>query len=480
MTSRQGSTVVASEADAPPLERSSSAVPLGILGASLLAFLTFYLGVWKAEGPLLGLWLGYLSPQYLPYERLLTGAVWLYVLVELVAGRLGEPLDRAHRAVRPLVASVVAGVMFYVLRDTHLSLGDGPSLVNDPQGAVINGGYYTFIEELVGMWLPLRIGRMYFEAGRTPVVAIVLGYRVVSIGFGMLYVAVVANIVRRVAEPRSTALLLLSHAAMLLFLGYVENYVGAFTLLGVGMLLAAQRLREGALQPRDTLLTTGLFAIAAMFHGVAVWAVFSLILLAFATEKARMGRARIIVANVALGLGIIAGVYLLFHYYVTPGVGPVHLEPLVGHSRRPNPFASSWRELGEVRSLREHALALLRVSAPSLIVIVAGIAAAPKRALGAFKRRDVQFVLLFLFGFLVHQLAWRSGLGIYRDWDLFGFTALPLAYLATRAAALLPRHNAIYGLVFGSALLAGFSWPLLQSGAPLPACESNARPWGDS
>ncbi|HEX5661534.1 MAG TPA: hypothetical protein VFX59_30300 [Polyangiales bacterium] len=455
----------------------------GVLVAGFLAFSFAYAGTWKVEGEVVAPWLGYLNTHYVPFERLLSGALWLFVVVELCAGRLGEPLDRFHPAVRTLVTSFAAGLMFYVLRDTTIALGDGPSLVRDPQGAVITGGYYTFVEELVGMWLPLRIARMYLTEGRSPVAAIVLGYRVVSIAFGMLYVGTVATFVRRVAAPRLAALLLLSHAAMLMFMGYVENYVGAFALLAVGFLIAIPRLSSGTLTPRHTLAVTALFALAAMFHGVAVWAVFSLVLLAFATNTERAGwtgRARVIVANVALGLGIIVGVYLLFRYYVTPGVGPVHLEPLVGESRRPNPFANSWEELGQIRPVHEHALALLRVGAPSLLVFLAAIAASPRQVLAVFKGRDVHFALLFLLGFLVHQLVWRSGLGIYRDWDLFAFTTLPLVYLATRVVALLPRHPAIYGLVFGSCVLAGLSWSLAQSAAPFPACESGARPWGDS
>lgn len=63
-------------------------------------------------------------------------------------------------------------------------------------------------------------------------------------------------------------------------------------------------------------------------------------------------------------------------------------------------------------------------------------------------------------GLLVHQLIWVSTLGIVRNWDLFGFTWMPLAYLGYRALEVIEPPPSTALATFALALLGGFSWVL--------------------
>ncbi|HEX6244669.1 MAG TPA: hypothetical protein VFZ61_27310, partial [Polyangiales bacterium] len=222
-----------------------------------------------------------------------------------------------------------------------------------------------------------------------------------------------------------------------------------------------------------------LCALAVLFHGVAVWSVFGLVALAFMTKPARPGvlsRGLIIVTNGALGLGVLGLGFALFYYYLTPGVTPVHVTPLV-HGGPSLPVATSFGELASVRPVGDHALAVLRIGFPALVALLAAALALPRQTLALWSGRDVRFALIWLSGFALHQLLWRSTLGTYRDWDLFGFTAIPLAYLAARAHLLLPRARAIDALLLAIATLAGLSWPLAQTGVALTPADRTPMVW---
>lgn len=456
-------------------ERLRASAPLAVASACLTLV---YGGLLANDGPVTGPWLDYLSPDVVPLDRMLNGALWLAALVEIAAGGPAWLRARSARS-RAAIAALFGGVMFYVLRDTRCELGDGPALVRDPVGAVVGGGYYTFVEELAGMWLPLRLAQVRYHAGVPPVAAIVEGYRIVSIGFGMLYAAAVTLAARNTDAPRRFALLMFGHAALLLFMGYVENYVGAFTLLALGFLRATDALRRGLAAPACTLGTTALCALAVLFHGVAVWSVLALVVLAAYTESGpnrALGFVKTASANAALGLAILAAGYFLFHAYLTPGVTTVHVTPVL-RGGDALPFATSFGALAAVRPLREQALALLRVGSPALVAISTAAIAVPKPVASLLRARDIRFALAFLLGFLAHQLVWRSTLGTYRDWDLFGFTALPLAYLGARASALLPRGHVVYALLLACCTLAGLSWPLTQTGSALSPRDRVPAPW---
>jgi hypothetical protein len=390
-----------------------------LLWATALHFVGHYFGVALSLSPVFARAFAYLRQEVLPLSRLLQGAAALLLLLALVAGPLGTWLAARSRVLRDAAVALVAGAIFYLFRDRLLILGDSPNLVRDPVGAVIQGGYYTFLEELVGMWLPIRIARELFLAGTPPSLALLRAYEAVSILCGGVYTVALGYAARKARYPFAFATLFLANSAVLLFAGYVENYVISALLLALGFLKATQSLREGPVPTGTVVAVTVLFTLALVCHGVAAWSVFALVWLAVVAARGSLPRFVLLgVGHTLLAATLVGATYALFSLWLTPGVGWVHV--------RPGAFLG-WRDMLAHRPWGDHVLALLRVATPALAVLALCTLVFPRAVLGLVRRADIVFALLYLLGFLIHQLVWRSTLGTERDWDLFGFTWLPLA-----------------------------------------------------
>lgn len=404
--------------------------------------------VWTALALLIGVYAGllrapfefikHLDHRLLPPLPLLGGGVWLFVVV--IVTPFGE---RGRDPLRFWIALGLWVGLLVVFRDRLRALGDSASLLRDPIRRLEAGGWYTFYDELVGMWLPLRLARgiaSVFNVYTKP--AIVAAYSALSFVGGGLFFCVAQRLANTLPSPRFALLLLLGAAHSLHFAGYVENYALSSLLLTYGVLLTVENHVKPAL--RITLV----FAAAVVCHAVAVWSVFALVYMAI-RSRAFVRTAAI---HTAAGLGLVGVVVLLFSLWLTPGVGFAHVHG--------DTLLANLVETLRTRSLADHAGLLLRTAAAPLLAIALGLLVQPRAALARLRRPDAIFVLLYLAGFVVHQLVWKSTISLPRDWDLFGYTWLPLVYLA---ALVTPRY---LPLELGLAILqaaVGFSWLLRQA-----------------
>lgn len=462
---RRAASAIARTVGAEPVRRGVACVLLGAAAAFLFAY-------WAEWIPRLPGWggraLAHVRRGMVPLPRLLLAGAMLAVLGTLLVGRPGAVLASRSRLLQAAAAGLFGGFILYLFRDESHTLGDSSAILRDAAGSVTNGGFYTYLEELVGMWLPTRLARWRHEAAGTDARrALLQAYTWVSIGAGVLYVAAVSLAARRAARPAAFCTILLLNAALQHFAGYVENYQTATLLLAIGFLWATDRLRSGLETGMGTVLgTTALFSLAVTCHGVAVWSVGALAWLAAVAARGHPLRfARFTVAGTAVAAVILGGVYLLFTRWLTPGVSTVHLGG--GDRGLLDPawpmFLKGWNAMMAHRPLRDHAWAIARVAAPSLLVLAALLLTVPRAVGRAAASRDGIFALAFLAGFLVHQGVWVSKIGLERDWDLFGFTWLPLAYLAWRAFAEADLPRIAEPLVAVVSLLGGFTWVLAHA-----------------
>lgn len=399
----------------------------------------------------------YLPRTRLPSERLLSGAALAaLLLLALAPARDEAPSTPRRRATRYGSVALAAFALFYTARDKVSSLGDGRALLRDPVSSVEAGRNYAFLDELVGMWLPLRVARALHTAlswrGRE---AIQWGYAYVAFASGVGFCLVLAALLPRVRRPRALATLLLVNAATLFFCGYVENYGLASTLVACGLLPALLALRAGECGPRHVFVATACCSAAVACHAVTCWSVFALVALAFAAVPPWRAGLKRFAATAAGGLaiagGVLGAIYLLFSKWITPGVQSVH-----GNGRS----ILSRAEMFVHRPPAEHTLAILRVALPAVVVLAAALLVAPARTLRRLVRADALVALALFAGFMVHQLIWRSGYNTYTDWDLFGFTWFPLAYLAHAAYESTDPPPWTEGALFALCVLGGLGWPL--------------------
>jgi hypothetical protein len=377
----------------------------------------------------------YLDWVRTPPDKVFTAATLGLVLVWL-AGRV-PARGRPWIVARDLLLTLVYAAGFYwAVREVRHDLGDGPALMRDPVGAVIRGVHYTFLDELIGMWLPIRLAQRFFAGGKPdgmePVLALEWGYQLVSVSAGVVFTGVAAFTSRKLPQRHLLLVLLLLGAMARLFAGYVENYSFCNALLGVVFLIGATALRRArdrqdraATRRGLVLLAAALSALAVSFHAVAVWCVFALALYAIvATPESLRARALTAIPAAVVGLLTLAAIWQLFTKWVTPGVGFVHANRFV--------MGDTFKRVLHDRTLPEHAMAIAKVGLPSLVMGGLALVVAPRAALRLLRARDVWFALLWLAGFLVHQAIWTSTIGMRQDWDLFGLTWLPLAWLAWR------------------------------------------------
>jgi hypothetical protein len=439
------------------LGRFVRALPRGIWFTGVLGALVVLTRHWlRAPGPParedVALAFEHLDLVHTPPRELLFAGTLAAILVALIARM---PRRGAAAITRACIAlGAVAACFFFFVRDTHHDLGDGRALLHDPVGAVANGGYYTFLDEVAGMWLPIRIAQVLHAHGMQAVVALERAYVGVSIASGVLFVVAVALAGRHVPQRALFATVLVVNAHNRLFAGYIENYPACFALLACVFLLGTGELRAKSDSVARVIGIAILSGVAVTFHAVAVWSVFALAYFALVPRGPFQPRAATASMALVAGLGTLLAAYLLFSLYLTPGVGFVHATRLT---------ASMPTVLHE-RAWAEHRMAIARVALPGLVLIASSAIAAPRAVLWLLRARDVRFALLWLLGFGAHQALWPSTIGLTQDWDLFSLTWLPLAYLGFRATTTavcrrgIDPDRGVLAATFALAVIGGLSW----------------------
>jgi len=368
----------------------------------------------------------YLTKEATPPDRVFVAGVLAAVLVWLV-GRPRTDTSRLRSAAEWVAACLYAAAFYWAVRETRHELGDGPGLLRDPVHIVVGQGFYTCLDEAAGMWVPVRMAQSLYRSGTPAVPALELSYQVVSVGAGVLFTGVVALAAARAPQRYLFATLLLINAYARIFAGYLENYSVCTALLGGLFLVAAGGLRdEDGARPWHVALVAAVAAVAVSFHAVAVWCVFPLAYYAI-TAVRRVGALRrvgIAATAMLVGLAVLGAAYLLFTRWLTVGID-------FAHASRPHLRDEVLRAFHD-RTWAEHRMVVAKVALPAIVLIALGALAAPRATLTLLRARDVHFALLWLLGFGVHQAFWISTIGLRKDWDLFGTSWLPLAYLAWR------------------------------------------------
>jgi hypothetical protein len=318
----------------------------------------------------------------------------------------------------------------------------------------VTKGWYCFLEEVLGMWLPLRLAKYWIDRGVAPPRdAILWGYQVVAIFCGAVFAVVVSHFGRLRRVPLIFGGLLILNAGFFHYAGYVENYGLATLLLSTGFIVATDSLFRDQITWVEITVVNILFTAAVASHGVSVWSILALVFFAvIGAYKSYRTLIWVVVINILLSALILGGLYMLFSQYLTPGIGTVHIERKA--------FLLTWSEMASHRSARDHLILLFNVGTPAIIVTFGTLLIYAERFVRLFLCKDIWFAILYFLGFLIHQFVWVSKIWLVRDWDLFGFTWLPMAYFAYRAVETAEPSYSARLAVLAISMIAGFSWVL--------------------
>jgi hypothetical protein len=347
---------------------------------------------------------------------------------------------------RHLTATLIAGAswpIFFLLR-TNVLNQDGNMLTPKLQRDVPLVGAHLSHDELLELFLHSKV---WDYTHRWWGWSVVFSYQVVSCTAGALFIYALVRLSRRLAPERSWLLIvgMLSGAYMQLFFGDVENYTVTASLVALYVLAACRFLaREVRLWVPASVL-----AIAICFHLEAGWLLPSALYLAL-VSRARTGDLRESLLGAAAGGGIIALIFVSFHFYGLPlwRFFSTH----AGHALRGDGVFA----IGMPVSYYADQVRLLLWLCPAVAMLVPLAI-----SLRSSKDEVTRFLAVGAVSMLVFQAVWKALNGVFDDWNLYAIGGTVVAlfiwrYVAAAASTVAMRIAAASLVAIGS--LHTYAW----------------------
>ena len=232
-------------------------------------------------------------------------------------------------------------------------------------------------------------------------------------GAGFIFVLIALSHLLVPAHPTALFLAVTSAGFMQLFFGDVENYTLTALLILCYLFTAILHIKGRV----SLVVPSAILAVAVTFHLLAATLLPSLIYLAFRSVS-NFGR-RSIYAPLAAFLAITLATLVGFHY------GGLPISNLFFHTHA---FGHGGAILANfafpsLSPYLQHANLLLLLS-PSVIILL------PLVVFRRFPSHPTNILLVIAAASLVaFQLTWRSGIGVYNDWNLYAASAIPISVL---------------------------------------------------
>ena len=423
-------------------EKAGNIATYGAYYATLVAFLvaSFFpeYRIWGFN------WWAY-YPDWVRWGLFGLGVV-IPLLVHFHRNRLQAIWDReyteSHRPknLTAVVAAValVLPVLFYLLRSTTFFLGDGYAYLSLLARDVPLVKYRDLGEALAHIGLKQLLG-LKGESGA------LITFQIISIAAGVLFFMInvwaACKLYVRGLHRAMFVLFMLSIGPMLLFFGYVENYslfacsVALFAM--GGLLVALGKLGRTYLIP--------LTILPCFFHIFGVCLIPSALYVAIAGSDlgdrlaATSWKTR---GMLVFLLGAAASV-LFFWLYRTHYFFRFAIIPLV-----PDRFTVDGYWLLAPSHFADFVNILLLLI-PSLLLMIVVLRSVSLRQL--LRQREYRFLGLLVMSTLTAAFIFDPKLGMARDWDLFSFAGIPLAF--TTAYMVLEKSNEVHNR-FGILLMA--------------------------
>jgi hypothetical protein len=328
-------------------------------------------------------------------------------------------IDPAIAIERPVTAALVAIAtfpVFFALRTNALN-ADGHMLTPKFEHDVPLVGAHLSHDELLELFVH---SRFWYYTHQWWGWSVVFSYRVVSCAAGCVFVYALLRLAHRLAPERTWLFIsgAVSGAYMQLFFGDAENYTITAALVVVYLLTAARFIaREAALWAPALAL-----AVAMAFHLEAGWLLPSALYLAV-VSRSRTGTWRDATRAAAVGIGVIAAVFVYFQFNGLPLI------------RFFSSHAGNALRLKDVFSFRMPAayfvdqLKLLLLLCPAIVMLIPAV---------IWRRRGdelTRFLVVCAASTLAMQIVWKSEIGVFEDWNLYATGGLLAAIVIWRYVA---------------------------------------------
>ncbi len=388
--------------------------------------------------------------------RVLQGLVLVFVALPRVgqrlAGFLEPPAGRAQDFFRRYPGPAWAGtgifsaVVFWLLRDRNLAVGDSEHLIKAVTWYVHLEGWHVTFDEALELLLHSAVYRLFIAAGYPG--AAETAFALTSVLAGGLFVIVLLLLVRRLAGPAvlrlSLLVLALSAGYVQLLFGHVENYTVVALLMLLYLYSGVRYLREAGrgLFPPAALLST-----AVSFHLLAGWLYPSLLFLWWAGRgrkddggKRNDGGLTALVVGVVLPLAAAFGLCRLAGFG-SERFGETHLAAMkFVFLLDPQTYEHYQYGFLSPAHLFEALNQFWLVALPALLALLYLVLHGGKGKGGREARGEAGFALIAAVSLQCFTLCWNPDLGAFKDWDLFaaaglGWTFAALVLLSRRRVA---------------------------------------------
>lgn len=364
--------------------------------------------------------------------------------VGIVLGWINPRLPVSRHWTATLIAAL-SWPIFFLLR-TNVLNQDGNMLTPKLQRDVPLLGAHLSHDELLELFLHSRV---WDYTHRWWGWSVVFSYQVVSCTAGALFMYALVRLSRRLAPERTWLFItgVLSGAYMQLFFGDVENYTVTAALVALYVLAACRFLAKEV----PLWVPAVVLAIAICFHLEAGWLLPSALYLAL-VSRTRRGDVREALLGAAAGAGIIALIFVSFHFYGLPlwRFFSTH----AGHALRGDRVFA----IGMPASYYADQARLLLWLCPAVAILVPLAI-----ALRSSKDEMTRFLAVGAVSMLVFQAVWKALNGVFDDWNLYAIGGMAVAlfiwrYVAAAASTAGRRMAAASLVAIGS--LHTYAWIL--------------------
>jgi tetratricopeptide (TPR) repeat protein len=312
--------------------------------------------------------------------------------------------DRGKYFLTYAVVLVICGAGFYLLRVKSHFLGDGLTIIANPEMGI---KYRELGEVIIHKWFVSQFGTLTSDS-------VLLAHRTLSIASGLLFSVALVFYGKRITTTRFNLrlflLLVLMSGHTVLFYGYVENYSITTAVLGVSILAATASLRNGN---KSLIPIIGLI-IAVFLHTVSLVYFPAILLYVFLAIGGTKIRTIITRKSGAILLGMI--ILLFIGYLVVRLWAPLFwrmaiLPPLGDRFTIDNYFLLSPRHLIDYVNL------LFLLIPVTLVIWILTLVSRRRATTHRTGPEHLFLVAATIFG-LVAAFILEPKLGMARDWDL--------------------------------------------------------------
>lgn len=307
-------------------------------------------------------------------------------------------------------------MIFFPIR--NLSLGDGILLLEHVALEAKMFGYHLTMDEILEALVHSILFAKFPSHFATPMEV----YRIVSTVSGLWAVGILVYYFQKFKISVIGYFLVLSSGGIYLFHGYSENYTMITTGLWFYILYTVNSIRSNQYRNMQALLPICFIAcLLILSHLVSGYLLFSLIFLCyhFSDEGKFLQNA---LYSTLFSLIILLPVFGYFTFFSN-----VRFDFTQTHLTNPKFYPIS--KMISINHFRDILFCIVGSAFLPFVVLLYLLFFKKEQSIQILKRKEFQFLIFVLIGFLIHGFVHYPQLGFPADWDLLAFFWSPIAFI---------------------------------------------------